>query len=346
MATLLVYLSVTEYKPGPEVKLPLSTKGIAVPGYVRTVNLLSWNIGYGGLGKEMDFFYDGGKRVRSSFPDYQRYLNGIVGTLSRMDTVDFFLLQEVDQAARRSYNTDQAGILSAAYPEFNASFALNYDVNFIPFPFQDPMAGVHAGLMTLSRFRPAEAVRLASPLNFSWPKRLFFMDRCLLLNRYAIHGDTSLVVINIHNSAWAEGAELRKAEIALLRKVILEEYKKGNYVIVGGDWNLNPPGFNPTAYLGGDKVWIMPPPIGKDFMPAGWQWACDTQTPTNRDVSAAYHKGKTLSTVIDFFLLSPNIRLLSVKNLNLGFENSDHNPVYLNVRLGLDTLAPIANPVF
>lgn len=335
----LIYLSLTDYQPKPKEELTLSKKGISVPSYVRNVNLLSWNIGYGGLGKEMDFFYDGGRQVRSGFPDYQHNLNGILSTLIRLDTLDFFLLQEVDQQARRSYNTDQVKIISESFPDFNTSFALNYDVNFIPFPIHDPMAGVHAGLLSLSRFKASEVIRFAGPLNFPWPKCLFFMDRCLLLNRYPISGDTSLVVINIHNSAWSEGAELRTAEIGLLREVILAEYAKGNFVVAGGDWNLNPPGFHPAGYKGRDKVWIMPPPIDKDFMPEGWQWAFDTQNPSNRDVSKAYQKGKTLSTVIDFFLLSPNIRLLSVKTLNLGFEHSDHNPVFLNIRLGLDTLA-------
>ena len=37
--------------------------------------------------------------------------------------------------------------------------------------------------------------------------------------------------------------------------------------------------------------------------------------------------------VIDGFFLSPNVRVDSVETVDLGFENSDHNPVLLRVTL-------------
>ena len=37
--------------------------------------------------------------------------------------------------------------------------------------------------------------------------------------------------------------------------------------------------------------------------------------------------------VIDGFIISPNVRLEFVKTLDLGFENSDHNPVHIQVTL-------------
>lgn len=345
VASFLGYLSYTDYKPAPRIQEKISGKGIAIPKNVRTFSLLSWNVGYCGLGKEMDFFYDGGKQVRPLFDDYQRYLNGILTSLSRLDTMDFIMLQEVDKDSKRSYNTDQEEIFSGEIKDFCFSFATNYEVKFIPFPILSPMSKVLGGQLSMSRFQAVEATRIASPSNFSWPKRLFFLDRCFLLSRFPLGGDTSLVVINIHNSAWTEGAELRKAEMNLLKKTILQEFSKGNFVVVGGDWNQNPPGFNPPGFARGDKVWLMKPPLDKDFLPENWQWAFDASYPSNRDISAAYDKGKTLTTVIDFFLLSPNIKLKEVKTLDNGFENSDHNPVYLSFSLEKDSLISAGRPV-
>jgi len=331
---LLGYLSFTDYQPAPVIPLKTSGLGVGIPHDVHNFSMLSWNVGYCGLGKESDFFYDGGKEVRAGFDAYQKYLNGVLSTLTRMDTLDFVLLQEVDNDSKRSYYTNQQDIFSKEFKDFNTSFATNYDVKYIPFPFMSPMSKVLAGQLSMSRFKPVEASRIAAPSNFSWPKRLFFLDRCFLLTRYPVAKDTSLVVINLHNSAWAEGSYLRKDEMELLKATVLQEYRKGNYVVVGGDWNQNPPDFNPTAYDEGDKVWIMPPPLEKNFFPEGWHWAYDAKCPSNRDVSTAYLKGKTLTTVIDFFLLSPNVQLNEIRTLNKGFENSDHNPVFLSFTLG------------
>ena len=47
----------------------------------------------------------------------------------------------------------------------------------------------------------------------------------------------------------------------------------------------------------------------------------------------AYNINSTVTTVTDFFLISPNIETLSIRNLDLNFEFSDHNPVLMNVKL-------------
>ncbi len=70
-----------------------------------------------------------------------------------------------------------------------------------------------------------------------------------------------------------------------------------------------------------------------DFMPEEWKWVYDPSTPSNRTVIAAYDPATTTTTVIDFFVISPNLEPVSVKCINLGFANSDHNPVIAEVKL-------------
>ena len=55
--------------------------------------------------------------------------------------------------------------------------------------------------------------------------------------------------------------------------------------------------------------------------------------PTNRDVDMSYQKGKTKTTIIDFFVVSPNITVESVKTIETGFENADHQPVIMKIKI-------------
>lgn len=142
-----------------------------------------------------------------------------------------------------------------------------------------------------------------------------------------------MILINIHNSAFDKG-DLRKIQIETLRQVALKEYGKGNWVIIGGDWNMNPPGFDPDKITTGDKTFtVETEKIPNDFLPKGWKWIYDEKRPTNRSVITSYTKGETPTTIIDFFLLSPNIQCLNVETINFAFSFSDHNPVFLEALL-------------
>ena len=142
----------------------------------------------------------------------------------------------------------------------------------------------------------------------------------------------------MHQSAWDEGAELRKYEIKLLMETVQKEYSHGNYVVAGGDWNQPPPGYIPIPYTTGDKSKPLAKDKGKDSLPIGWKYVYDPTVPSNRDVDAAYQKGKTKTTIIDYYLVSPNIEVREVKTLNNGFAFSDHHPVYMRVKLLADSM--------
>ena len=67
--------------------------------------------------------------------------------------------------------------------------------------------------------------------------------------------------------------------------------------------------------------------------PADWQWVYDPTVPTNRKVRTPYVAGKSFITLIDFFLISPNVRARTVKGLDQQFRFSDHQPVWMEVEL-------------
>jgi exonuclease III len=117
-----------------------------------------------------------------------------------------------------------------------------------------------------------------------------------------------------------------------LKKFLTAEYAKGNYIVIAGDWNQCPPGLK-TVIPGFqfDEEDYMP--INADFMPEDWTWIYRNDVPTNRRVIAPYDKATTLTTIIDAFLISPNVENISIENINLEFEHSDHHPIKASFKL-------------
>jgi endonuclease/exonuclease/phosphatase family metal-dependent hydrolase len=292
-------------------------------------DILIWNIGYCGLGAEADFFYDGGKMMCPTLELETKYLNGVKSVLAANQT-DFTMIQEIDRDSRRSYNIDQYD--SVFHSSKSKSFAANYDVKYVPLPWTTPMGKVLGGLATVSIFSPSVSERYQLPGAFGFPKQLFFLRRCLLVNKYYLENGKYLEVINIHNSAYDNSGKLKKEEMAYLKTYLESEYAKGNYVVVGGDWNQCPPGFQYDALAIGKEGDYSQTNVDSNFI-AGWKWAFDPTKATNRKNDKAYNEATTFTTVIDFFLVSPNVKVNEVKGVETHFEFSDHQPVKMNFGL-------------
>lgn len=336
----LGYMTLRDYKPQPieDVEIKGTGEKETPPD---TLTFITWNVGYGGLGAEQDFFFDGGKNVRPTRELNQQYMNGIAQTVHGFDTTDFILLQEVDRGSKRSYNEDQAERLSKELPGFYSGFATNYKSLFVPQPVSNPYGKCYGGIMTFSRYKPVAARRFKLAQDAAWPTGLFMLKRCYMEFRYPLKNGKDLVIINQHLSAYDDGT-VKQRQMDSLKTRLLQEYKKGNYVIAGGDWNQFPPDYKPTL-SGADGVVAMNVPA--DYPEAGWTWAYDPTTASNRKLNIPYQKGKTEEVVIDYFLLSPNVHLLEARGVDLGFKNSDHQPVYVKVTISeLPSGLPISTP--
>ena len=330
----VVYITVTDYKPERvEVIVERNSIDNVTNLTQNTFSFINWNIGYAGLGKEMDFFYDGGEMSRPTKELSEKYLKDIVDFVINNDTVDFWMLQEADVKAKRSYNKNQVELLTSAKRGSYGVFVKNYMVQYVPVPVDDPMGYVEAGLMTFSNFAPSEAIRYAYPLIASWPDKLFLLDRCFLLNRYPLSNGKDLVIINTHNSAYVYDSLLRVEELQIIKNIMLDEFGQGNYVVAGGDWNQNPPNYKPLGNYNGHKFIDSQVKMNADFMPQGWQWAYDNSAPTNRSNNKPFIIGESTTTCLDYYLTSPNIDIVEVEVIDLKFKDSDHNPIYLKIVL-------------
>ncbi len=333
---MILFGIITKFKPAPvEVVEVQSSKSNPQSESIladSTFSFMIWNVGYGGLGKEVDFFYDGGKMVTSPKEHVLKNNEGMKKFFAENTDVDFIMLQEVDRSSKRSWKIDQAEQFANVLPEHNYAFTPNYQVEYLPFPFTNPIGKVYGGLQTLSKFTPAETKRIALPGISDFPRKLFYLERCLLMQRYKLANGKDLLVINTHFEAYDDGS-VKKEQMALTKKILEEEYAKGNYVVLGGDWNIAPPSFNV-------HTWEKEPEDDQLYLKnndpnyvTGWNYAYDSTTATNRKNKYSFDAAKTFTTVIDYYFTSPNIEVEEVKGVDMGFDFSDHQPVKMRVKL-------------
>ncbi|NLC72478.1 MAG: endonuclease [Ruminococcaceae bacterium] len=329
------WLSYKEYKPEPVSPATTSALGEYKELNPEHIKLVSWNIGYGGLGKEASFVLDGGKGAgKPETKDISLgYLEGVRKTMADYKA-DIYMLQEVDKNSSRSYRTDQIEALQNGLNSASAAFALNYSCPFVPFPIP-PIGEVNAGQLTLSDFKLNAATRISLPVPFKWPMRVANLKRCLLETRFPIPGkDAELVVLNLHLEAYDSG-EGKIAQTKMLMEILTDELKKGNYVIAGGDFNQTFPGATKTFPIIDPTLWV-PGFLQESDLPEGFRFVFDDKNPSCRLLNAPYDVAKKDSTqfyIIDGFIVSSNIEVLSVKTDNLEFVHSDHNPVLLEIKL-------------
>lgn len=322
---------ITNFNPTDKEELPFKDETQHLLNPEDTLTILTWNIGYAGLGKEMDFFYEDGKMVRPTKEQSYSYFEGIKSFLHDESNVDFIFLQEVDFKSRRSYKINQFDALQTMLTNHPGLKVINYKSGFVPVPFYDPTGSVNSGMVVFSRSKISKAFRHSTPGKHKWPKRLFMSKRCFLEIRINLGNDKELVLINLHNSAFGDEKKLREAELAMLHDIIVAEFELGNYVIAGGDWNQNPPGMDVkkmNRYIS-REVW----PIQENFLSDEWSWAYDPSLPTNRDVEKPFDFTRSTCTILDYFVTSPNIKVIEVKTFDLEFNHSDHQPVLMAFKL-------------
>lgn len=323
------YLSITEYKPEQVESVEIAGDAKKTIKTGETIKLLSWNIGYGALGDNADFFMDGGSSVKTATTERVfDNLTGIAMTIKR-EKPDILLLQEADRDSARSSHYDEIDILTtqAIGRLYDSSFANNFKVAFLPYPIP-PIGKVDSGLASFSAYDVESAERIQLPIPFAWPIRMANLKRCLLVQRIDLDGsDKQLVVINLHLEAYDDG-EGKVMQTKMLKDYLNEEREAGNYVIAAGDFNQvfsdveNKYPINPGKWEAGE--------INVAEFGEGWQFLMDDDVPSCRSLDRPYvgedHE-KFQYYIIDGMIVSDNIEVKSFSVRDLGFIHSDHNPV-------------------
>ncbi len=304
----------------------------------KAYSIMSWNIGYAGLGKDEDFFMDGGKKVRpESKQVVEKYFKGIKETIG-FYAPDILFIQEIDLNSKRTWKMNQYEELKT-FTGKEGAFAYNYKCTYVPFPL--PTIGhIESGVSILTNLENNSSERRSLPVPFKWPVRLANLKRCILVTRIPVYENGTatgkeLVLADFHLEAFDKG-EGKIAQTKALKEFIDSEYAKGNYVIAGGDFNQKFPGS--TAF---PPVWTkgwLPGQLDENMLDTGWQFVFDDSKPTCRSNQRTYNDADAAAHnwqyhVIDGFIISPNVEKFSMNVIDEDFQNSDHNPVYMTFSL-------------
>lgn len=308
------------------------------------LTVLTFNIGYASLSETEDFVMDGGKKGRmDSKEEVEGNIDGITSILEENEA-DIYLMQEVDVDSNRSYNINQLVHFQDVLGK-SSVLAYNYRCIFVPFPFNPTqmMGKVNSGIVTFSDYYTESAERHQLPGKFAWPESLANLKRAMLISKYPIQNSSKyLVVINVHLSAYDDGT-MRLQEMEALKNVMQAEYNAGNYVIVGGDFNQSFPqavnynedeSYTYHYALKDEGLWEAYPMEKEWFLENGFSFGVDITTPTCRLLDKPYDTENSDNNqyyVIDGFIVSNNIEIISTETLNESFKYSDHNPVLINL---------------
>ena len=287
-----------------------------------TIDVLTWNLGYGGLGAGSDFIADGGMHYLPPSADAARAnAAGIAEFLRAQQDVDVVLLEELAHAGPVNYWTNLKAAVDNALPNRDVIYFADFKNRLMPWP----LAMSH-GQGIYSRLAVEEADVVALPAEDSG---IFGVRRRYASTVARLNGGWTIA--SVHLAAFDDDAIVRTRQLRELLAWAEREYQGGRHVVIGGDWNfqLAATGFANTTeerFL----FWLYPFP--QDALPEGWRIVCDPSIPSVRTNERPYRRDENYTTVIDGFIVSPNVAAESVSGFDLDFQHSDHQPVRARFR--------------
>lgn len=344
IALYVGYVVVTYYRIDDNTQIQGDNPQTTIMAKDGEYSIVTYNVGFGAYDQEFTFFMDQGvmqtgekitgKHGKAvSEENVQKNTQGSV-KLSKTLDADFYFLQEVDTNSDRSYHVNQYEQFRATFMNMDTIFASNFHSSYLMYPLHDPHGKVNSGIVTMSKYKITENTRRQYIVDKSFPDKFFDLDRCFLISRVPLDDGKELVLINSHMSAYDKGGLIRVQQLQQLNQVMQEEYEKGNYVIVGGDFNHDIAD-SLTAFPTTQEIpeWvnvIKEEDIYENMNIVVAENALEV--PTCRAAEIPYELGVNYTVVVDGFFVSNNIEA-KAENIDNQFLYSDHNPVKLTFKL-------------
>ncbi|APT14183.1 endonuclease [Lactobacillus jensenii] len=312
----------------------------------KTYTLTTYNVGFGAYNPKYSFFMDTGEmkngaKTRGKYGTAVSKASELADTKGAIATIkkqnpDFAFFQEIDTNSTRSFGVNQVKMAENAFDDMGSSFAQNFHSAYIAFPLNNPHGFARSGILALSKYHIDSSERRKYFVSSSLIEKFVDLDRCFNVMRLPVKNDKELVLINSHMSAYDKGGLSKKKQLALLNHVMKAEIQKGNYVICGGDFN-HAFGTKYVAHFKSEQKqhdWLAVL-SQKDLASSGMRMITAQNAddvPTCRGSDIPYKKGVTYTTIVDGFLVSPNVQAVSY-NIDTQFAYADHNPVKLSFSL-------------
>lgn len=338
----VAYLSIQFYRIEDNAALAVENNQQGVLTLGQELSIATYNIGFGAYSQDFSFFMDSGKTLTgktlqgtgSRAKNKDTVLYNTNGALSVVDNnYDFMFFQEVDTNSHRSYKVNQLNLITSKFGNYSCSFASNFHSGYLFYPLTNPHGSVSSGIATLSKYNITSATRRSLPIDMGFVNKFFDLDRCFSVSRLKIDGtDKELVLINVHLSAYDEGGKVRAEQLEVLNGVLADEYQKGNYVVAGGDFNHDIAG-TINSFTTNREVpdWVYE--LNNSNLAENFTFAASNLVPTCRSTDAPYVKNESYTVTLDGFIVSDNIEVISVENIDTDFVYSDHNPATMKFRL-------------
>lgn len=278
-----------------------------------TLTVISYNIGYlSGLTNNTT--------EPRALALFEKNLQTAIQALAPLDP-DIIGLQEIDLGSRRSFQVNQVEELAKGLRLKNRAIAVNWDKNYVPFPYL-PLSAHFGRLLSgqaiLSRYFIQEHDRFVlekveeNPFYYN----AFYIDRLAQVARVKIQ-DKTVIVINVHLEAFNKNTRRKQTQFI---QQLLKKYQKYPLLLIG-DFNSPPPSAEhpePTISLLLDRPEIA------------------SAVPRDR---LLYEEAKTFPSdgaiaKIDYIFYSRDrLELLEWRVITEAGQASDHLPVMAKFRL-------------
>lgn len=366
-ASYVGYVYFSYYRIGNTDLTPIEVTSSTSVKKSTTYSCSTYNVGFGAYSQDYTFFLDTGYDDNgnatcghySTARSKEEVLFNIQGASKTINElgVDFAFFQEVDTNSTRSYHVNQNEIinkeLNGSENNYDNVFCSNFHSAYMMYPLYDMHGASNAGIATYSKYKINKVQRKEYTISTSFSK-FFDLDRCFSVSTVSVEGGKNLYLINNHMSAYDEGGIIREKQMKELYSFADSCYKNGDYVVIGGDFNHDLITYNPEYNY--DETTTRPfnmtkktpdwvsyvyekdgtTPFGNDFTVIG-----SDNTPSCRNNDIEWEEGKTFTAVVDGFVVSDNVEIVSHKNIKTkqgkkgidGFAFSDHDPAYLEFKL-------------
>ncbi|MCB0259556.1 MAG: endonuclease/exonuclease/phosphatase family protein [Calditrichaeota bacterium] len=314
-----------------------------------SLKVLCFNVQYM-AGKHYFFWYDSpagqGDDTRPSPAHISETLQAVARIIIDEDP-DVVILQEMNENDQRTDREDQLARLLALLPEAYRchTSAFYWKADFVPHPRIWGPAGMK--LSTISKYQISEATRYQLPL---FPKdvftRQFYFKRAVLAARLPVQGGKDVYVLNTHLDAFAKGNDIMTRQVEKVDEILSALDREGYPWVIGGDFNIMPPGLNPERLPDYQKPYYRELtelallydrysaiPAREELQgPNFREWY--THNANNPQVTAP-------DKTIDYFFYSRNLqRLNAYVRQHDTLEISDHLPLIAVFKLPEATAAP------
>lgn len=280
-----------------------------------TFTVVSYNIGYlSGLTNNV--------AVERNADLFEKNLQQVIEVLQGLDA-DFIALQEIDLDSKRSFQVNQVEALAKALEMPVGAVNVNWDKNYVPFPYWPPTAHfgrILSGQAVLSRYPVQKNDRIVLEKVASKPfyYNALYLDRLAQVTELRV-GERSVILINLHLEAFDNPTRLEQTRVV---KDLAERYAQDYPVLLVGDFNSavnrDEEGTVKTIEIIGESDVLM-----GAISPA-----------TYSDPAQATYPSDAPQYKLDYIFYTPTtVEMVDARVVTEAAQASDHLPVAMTFRL-------------